>query len=79
MCKCNIDYNKDSELSFYRKSLTRVLTIISVSLIIAIILLFTSNIIWLCEWCQYDYVEIEAEDGNANYIGNDGVIIGGDN
>jgi len=47
-----------------------------VALIICIILLFASNILWLYEWCQYDYVdEIETttytQDGEGlNIIGD---------
>ena len=48
-------------------------------LIIAVILLFASNALWLYEWCQYDYsnVTVDSEDGgNANYLeaGMNGVI-----
>jgi len=54
------------------------------ALIIAIILMFASNGLWLYCWMQYDYstessVEVESEDGNANYIGNNGVISNGEN
>ena len=55
-----------------------------IALIVAICLLFASNIAWLYAWCQYDYtseeiiVEQDAQDGgNANYIGNDGDIVNG--
>lgn len=47
-----------------------------VALIICIILLFASNVLWLYEWCQYDYVdEIETttytQDGEGlNIIGD---------
>ena len=55
-----------------------------IALIIAIILMFASNGLWLYCWMQYDYstessVEVESEDGNANYIGNNGVISNGEN
>lgn len=52
-----------------------------IALIIAIIALFASNALWLWEWCQYDTesYEISTEGGgNANYIGEDGVIINGE-
>lgn len=56
------------------------------ALIIAIILAFISNLVWLYAWMQYDYssaetdtqsIDIDAKDGTANYIGNDGEIING--
>lgn len=54
-----------------------------IALVIAIVMMFASNAIWLYAWCQYDYgyetdsVEVETGDGNANYVGNDGDIING--
>ena len=51
-----------------------------IALIVAICLLFASNIAWLYAWCQYDYesYEITADgDSNANYIGQDGNIYNG--
>ena len=58
-----------------------------VALIIAIIAIVGSNGAWLYCWMQYDYanavtetsVELESEEGNANYIGNNGVINNGEN
>lgn len=49
------------------------------ALIIAVTLIFASNMAWLIAWNQYDYlsVDIENSNGNANYIGNDGDIING--
>ena len=58
------------------------------ALIMSIFLLFASNMAWLWVWTQYDYsseatttetsrVIVDAEDGNANYIGNDGSIVNG--
>lgn len=58
-----------------------------IALIIAILLIFASNAVWLYAWCQYDYssetyteeVIVDSKDGgNANYIGNDGDIINGE-
>ena len=58
------------------------------ALIIAIALMFASNAIWLYAWMQYDYIETEEElkvhistegGGDANYIGNDGDILNGEN
>lgn len=57
-----------------------------ITLIIAIVMMFASNAIWLYAWCQYDYgivetdsVKVETGDGNANYVGNDGDINNGTN
>lgn len=58
----------------------RMVTII----ILLILLLVASNLVWVYEWNQYDYVdsesvELEADDGgNANYIGNNGEIYNGE-
>ena len=54
-----------------------------VAVITAIALLFASNALWLYAWMQYDYsseeVIIDSQDGGtANYIGNDGDIINGE-
>lgn len=55
-----------------------------IALIVAIVLVFISNAVWLYAWSQYDYVssdstnvEIDGKDGIANYIGNDGDITNG--
>ena len=52
-----------------------------IALIIAVVLMFASNALWLYAWCQYDYtsetsqdITVDATDGTANYIGNDGDI-----
>ncbi len=57
---------------------------LTVALIIATALIFFSNVLWLYEWCQYDYVDTTVMvdgggDGNANYIGEDGDINNGEN
>ena len=54
-----------------------------VALIVAVALIFASNAIWLYAWMQYDYsseeIIVDAEDnGNANYIGQDGNIYNGE-
>ena len=54
-----------------------------VSLVAAIALLFASNALWLWAWNSYDYsseeIIIDSQDsGNANYIGNDGDIVNGE-
>lgn len=55
------------------------------ALIVAVVLLFISNALWLWAWMQYDYVgeevTVESMDkGNANYIGANasGVIFNGE-
>lgn len=55
-----------------------------IALIIALCMLFASNAAWLYCWCQYDYsseeiVTVDGKDGIANYIGNDGDIVNGEN
>lgn len=58
-----------------------------IALIVTIVLLFASNAIWLYALMQYDYastetstsslIDVDAKDGVANYIGNDGDITNG--
>lgn len=54
-----------------------------IALIISICLMFVTNLAWLYYWNQYDYsyedtsVDVDAKDGVANYIGNDGDINNG--
>lgn len=56
-----------------------------IALVIAIVLMFASNAIWVYYWNQYDYssdetvttVESEGE-GIANYTGGDGGVIYGE-
>lgn len=57
-----------------------------IALIVAVALVFVSNAVWLYAWMQYDYsgtyeeIIVDAEDdGNANYIGQDGNIYNGEN
>lgn len=54
-----------------------------VALVAAIALLFASNALWLWAWNSFEYygeeVIIDSQDGgNANYIGNDGDIVNGE-
>lgn len=58
------------------------------ALVISIMLIFVSNALWLYAWMQYDYVgeevtthtvDVDAKDGTANYIGNNGDIVNGEN
>ncbi len=53
-----------------------------IALIVAVALIFASNVVWIVAWCQYDYssevIELDGGSGeNANYIGNDGDIYNG--
>ena len=45
--------------------------------------MFATNIIWVLEFCSYEYTTeettIEADSGTANYIGQDGDITYGEN
>lgn len=52
-----------------------------IALVITIILLFASNLIWVLEFFSFDTVEttIDAGSGTANFIGEDGDIIYGEN
>lgn len=47
-------------------------------IILLIVLLVASNVIWVYEWNQYDYVDdytsVDVGSGTANYIGDDGDI-----
>lgn len=52
------------------------------ALIVAIIMIFASNLAWLYNFMQYDYsseqtITIDGKEGAANYIGNDGSIYNG--
>ena len=54
---------------------------IVIALIVAIAMVFASNALWLYAWTSYDYESeqtvVEAMDGVANYIGNNGDITNG--
>lgn len=59
-----------------------------IALLVAILLMFSTNALWLYSWMQYDYVSetvtndaitVDGKRGNANYIGGDGTINGEDN
>lgn len=74
----------ESEMARSERHIKRLI----VALIVAVAAIFASNLAWLLAWCQYDYsssskeivIEIDSTDGgNANYIGNDGDIINGEN
>lgn len=54
------------------------------ALVVAVVLMFLSNALWLYAWTQYDYsgeetaILVDGKEGIANYIGNDGVITNGE-
>lgn len=52
-----------------------------IALVLAVLLIFASNALWLYAWTQYDYsseeIVVDATDGIANYIGRDGDIANG--
>lgn len=58
-----------------------------IALIAAIIAIVLINCAWIWAWVQYDYeseevytqeeINVDAKDGIANYIGNDGDIVNG--
>lgn len=55
-----------------------------IALIVAIALLFATNVIWLLTISQYEIVggevTVDTEgEGNANYVGQDGDIYNGEN
>ena len=55
-----------------------------IALIVSIALMFLTNMIWIGVFSSYDYsseeIIVDAEDnGNANYIGQDGNIYNGEN
>lgn len=56
-----------------------------IALVIAVVLLAASNLLWLRAWVQYDYcaetytVDVDASEGDANFIGQDGDIVNGTN
>lgn len=63
----------------------RMLKRLIVAVIVAIAVIFATNLAWLYAWMQYDYysyttedgVSVDAENGIANYIGNNGSIVNG--
>ena len=69
----------EGELTREERNVTR----LWIALIVAVVLLFASNIVWLLEWMSYDYVStetvtVDGQYGVANYIGNDGDIYNGE-
>ena len=85
---CNINENDMRIVPYFihESEVVRLERIIKrqvVALSVAIALILCCNALWLYAWAQYDYISeettIEAVDGVANYIGNDGDIINGEN
>ena len=69
----------ESEMARHERTIKRLL----VALIAVIIMLFASNVAWLCFFNQFEFhtetVMFDTEDGGDNsYIGNDGVINNGE-
>ena len=69
----------ESEMARHERTIKRLL----VALIAAVVLLFVSNVAWLCFFNQFEFhtetVMFDTEDGGDNsYIGNDGVINNGE-
>jgi len=69
----------EAEMARHERTIKRLL----VALIASILLLFTSNIAWLCFFNQFEFhtetVMFDTDDGGDNsYIGNDGVINNGE-
>lgn len=62
---------------------TRIFKCMLILLILTVVLLFASNAMWAYYWYQFDItteeITMEADDGDANYIGNDGSINYGKN
>ena len=61
----------------------RVIKRLSIIIIVAITIIFVSNMAWLYAWNLYDYesasIVVDGESkGNANYIGASGVIHNGE-
>lgn len=61
----------------------RVIKMLVIIIILVITMLVVTNGAWLYCWQQYDYsgqetVTVDGKEGNANYIGNDGEIINGE-
>lgn len=54
-----------------------------IAVVVSIILIVLTNIAWIWAWMQYDYsgeeIIVDAGNGTANYIGNDGDINNGTN
>lgn len=68
----------EAEMARHERTIKRLL----VALVVAVALLFASNIAWLWFFNQFDFqsdmVTVDSKDaGNASYIGSNGVIDNG--
>ena len=57
----------EGTIARFERTIKRLIIVV----LLAIVLLFASNGLWLYEWCQYDYadVTVDSQDGgNANYL-----------
>lgn len=74
-------YAHEGMLSRNERTIKRLI----IAVVITVVLMFLSNAMWLVAWNQYDYesvdtkqfVDVDAKEGIANYIGNDGDITNG--
>ena len=68
----------EAEMARHERTIKRLL----IALVVAVALLFVSNVAWLFFFNQFDYatdtVTQELDTGNANYIGEDGNINNGE-
>ena len=83
-CKENEQIPQEIKDDFAYVCMNRTIGILIAIVIVCICLIFASNAAWLYAWCQYDYsseeiVTVDGKDGVANYIGNDGDIVNGEN
>lgn len=86
-----MEYNRDAAAIPYFAHegmvdrLDRINRRLLIAVIIAVVMLFASNALWLYCWMQYDYVDgsneteivttVDSEgDGIASYVGNDGGV-----
>ncbi len=87
-CKQNCEINPNDvapvpyivyDMAMARSSL--IIRKLIVALMVAFLMFVGTNIAWLYAWSSYDYESertvVEALDGVANYIGEDGVIANG--
>lgn len=71
----------EGTIARFERSIKRLI----VSLVIAVALIFASNVAWLVFFNQFttfedtDSVTVEGDEGNTNYIENGGVISNGEN
>lgn len=63
-----IDESVNKSIANLTSALTKIIDKILILLIVTIILLFTSNLIWLYEWNQYDYISYEQDGEGVNSI-----------